>query len=492
MAKQSRRAAAARRKRSGEPVAAEAGGEAAVRIRHYCQGIGDSHLIRFAKSGGGFCWMLVDCGVHSSVAGGPAIIRSVVENIAAMTDRIDILVVTHEHWDHVSGFLTAAGQFGQIAVGEVWMPWTEDGEDELARELDRFRGTALAALQDVGRELDRFRGVAGQMAGLRDGLQALLGFQFGARGERVRAARDAAAALSGTVRPRYLGPGSQPFGIAGVPNLRIFVLGPPRDRSTLGVEVKSGEMYGLPGRHAWLLNRPGRPGRAAMPARPRRCVGTSLADAISGQAAHPVVDFVRSRYVARTRQRRCRRQGGGRLAAHRRRLAVFRRGSGNPAGPRHQQFEPGSGFRLVDSGRVLLFPGDAQAGSWLSWPGLSWTIDGQTVTGRDLLSRTVYLKVAHHGSHNATLKKNGLELMTSPDLAAFVPTSEADAKKVGWGEMPFPAILSALRERTSGRVIRADDPWIGDAATQPGIEAPSGAIRALRRGAGLWVELDIA
>jgi len=149
-------------------------------------------------------------------------------------------------------------------------------------------------------------------------------------------------------------------------------------------------------------------------------------------------------------------------------------------------------FELVDSGRVLLFPGDAQAGSWLSWPGLSWTIDGQTVTGRDLLSRTVYLKVAHHGSHNATLKKNGLELMTSPDLAAFVPTSEADAKKVGWGEMPFPAILSALRERTSGRVIRADDPWIGDAATQPGIEAPSGAIRALRRGAGLWVELDIA
>src|SRR5258708_2810615 len=48
------------------PVVAAAGDDAAVRIRFYCQGIGDCHLLRFKKPDG-FFWMLIDCGIHSSV-----------------------------------------------------------------------------------------------------------------------------------------------------------------------------------------------------------------------------------------------------------------------------------------------------------------------------------------------------------------------------------------------------------------------------------------
>ena len=33
---------------------------AAVTVRHYCQGIGDSHLLRFAREGGDF-WVLIAC-----------------------------------------------------------------------------------------------------------------------------------------------------------------------------------------------------------------------------------------------------------------------------------------------------------------------------------------------------------------------------------------------------------------------------------------------
>jgi hypothetical protein len=95
-----------------------------------------------------------------------------------------------------------------------------------------------------------------------------------------------------------------------------------------------------------------------------------------------------------------------------------------------------------------------------SWQQTRWEVDGSPVTGPDLLGRVVYYKVGHHGSENATLKEKGLELMKSKDLSAFIPTNENDAKKIRWGQMPFGPLVDALAERCSGRVIRADDPWV--------------------------------
>src|SRR5208282_1512747 len=83
-------------------------------------------------------------------------------------------------------------------------------------------------------------------------------------------------------------------------------------------------------------------------------------------------------------------------------------------------------IELLDTGEVLLFPGDAQVGNWLSWKDLSWRLQDtygghQIVRTSDLLKRTIFYKVGHHASYNATLKKYGLELMTSPDLVAVIP-----------------------------------------------------------------------
>jgi beta-lactamase superfamily II metal-dependent hydrolase len=52
-------------------------------------------------------------------------------------------------------------------------------------------------------------------------------------------------------------------------------------------------------------------------------------------------------------------------------------------------------FELGDHGPVLLFAADAQIGSWKSWLTLT------EFNVADLLRRTVYYKVGHHGSHNA-------------------------------------------------------------------------------------------
>ncbi len=117
-------------------------------------------------------------------------------------------------------------------------------------------------------------------------------------------------------------------------------------------------------------------------------------------------------------------------------------------------------FELIDSGKVLLFAADAQVGNWLSWQTLSWKLsDTVTVSGTDLLKRTTFYKVGHHGSHNATLRAKGLELMRTDDFVAFIPVDHAMAVKKRWGKMPLPGLVDALKERSKGRVVRIDEDY---------------------------------
>jgi hypothetical protein len=110
----------------------------------------------------------------------------------------------------------------------------------------------------------------------------------------------------------------------------------------------------------------------------------------------------------------------------------------------------------LTGGDVLLFVADAQVGNWESWQGLSWQVDDRQVTGPDLLARTIFYKVGHHGSHNATLKENGLESMTNLQIAA-IPVNHAMALKKRWGNMPLPQLVEALTTKTDGKVLRIDE-----------------------------------
>ena len=116
-------------------------------------------------------------------------------------------------------------------------------------------------------------------------------------------------------------------------------------------------------------------------------------------------------------------------------------------------------FELTPGGDVLLFPGDAQVGNWLSWELLEWHVkDGattRTVKSENLLERTVLYKVGHHASHNATLREKGLELMASGELVAMIPVNRVTAKKMDW-LMPFPPLHDRLVEKTHGRVMDAE------------------------------------
>jgi hypothetical protein len=117
-------------------------------------------------------------------------------------------------------------------------------------------------------------------------------------------------------------------------------------------------------------------------------------------------------------------------------------------------------FQLPDDS-FLLFAADAQVGNWQSWHSQTYADGERTLTARDILNRVRFYKVGHHGSHNATLDREGLSLMTRPDLVAMVSTDEDFALKqgqCGW-LMPNPKVKKALLDRTQGRLIRGDRRW---------------------------------
>jgi hypothetical protein len=122
----------------------------------------------------------------------------------------------------------------------------------------------------------------------------------------------------------------------------------------------------------------------------------------------------------------------------------------------------------IATGQILLFPGDAQVGNWLSWHDHTWTYERSNGVNAerkiaDILASTVLYKVAHHASHNATLNAKGLELMTNPDLVALIPVDAAKAQQLEW-QMPFDPLLERLEEKTRGRLIRSD---IGAPTSKP-------------------------
>jgi len=460
-------------------------------IRFYCQGIGDCHLLRFQKEGGDDFWMLIDCGIHTSISGGAETIDAIVADIASETDRLDVVVGTHEHWDHISGFLTAREAFAGFEVGEVWLGWTENPQDAQAQAFDRFKGAALSALQGVQMRLDGVE--ASSLKAVRDGIGSLMGFHFGAKGEKVRAARDALQALNDK-HVRYLEPSSRPLVIPGLPNLRIYVLGPPRDESFISIRTRKSEMYGLGAALARADALAAAVGpefadgaEEALPFDPS--MGWDLTSMLGGtvdpgdENARRVHGLLVDHYLDRPE----------------RRIDADWLGSGAELAIQLDDRTNNSSlvlaFEFVDTGRVMLFTADAQVGSWLSWQDLAWKVDDVTVTGPELLARTVMLKVGHHGSENATLEGKGLELMTDPDLSAFIPTNQKDAKNVKWGAMPFKPILDALSLRAGKRVLRADDPWPQQkGGARAPFRVPSGAIKALRRSQtpGLWIEMDLS
>jgi hypothetical protein len=149
-------------------------------------------------------------------------------------------------------------------------------------------------------------------------------------------------------------------------------------------------------------------------------------------------------------------------------------------------------IELVAAGKVLLFAADAQTGNWSSWADIKW--DDPHVSTDDLLARTVFYKVGHHASHNATLV-SAFEKLGTPELVALIPVHKKDpniTKANGW-KMPAKNLFKRLKEKTNGRVLQMDG------VNPPGCDPEVNPAKAAWKKAGIKpritdiaVELDIS
>lgn len=101
---------------------------------------------------------------------------------------------------------------------------------------------------------------------------------------------------------------------------------------------------------------------------------------------------------------------------------------------------------MFELGRAhLLFPGDAQWGTWqnaLADPDF-----------HALLEKTNFLKVGHHGSHNATPREFIEKIVREQGFSAMVCTRETKKFK----KIPLPSLLDAIATRSGKRLARSDD-----------------------------------
>jgi hypothetical protein len=432
----------------------------------YRQGLGDCFLLTFGV-GGAESHMLIDCGTLGSKAT-PVKMRDVMEGIRETTGgKLAVLVATHAHQDHVSGFLSQQAILKTFKIKNVWMPWTEDPDDALARQLGNKAAAMRAAIADaLAMPQARSAGVADKIGGMA-GFEALAtdedmraqfdeaGISLGAlgMGDSIARALDVVRNFPGA-KTTYHSPGPPAVELAEVPGFVFYVLGPPRDAAKLQnmEDDASDELYGL-------MSAVGARAAAGFAWRPdgeapfdeRFCFPAAQADQFFpdyGRAdqAYRRIDDQWLRAVAELASRLDDYRNNTSLA-----LAIER----------------------VADGKVLLFPADAQEGNWLSWhdEAMAWTSSrgGTPVTVRaaDLLGRTVFYKVGHHSSHNATAKGKGLEIMRkSRQLTAFIPVDRAIALRrspPGSWRMPAVELYGALLEACDGRVARADLGWASEA-----------------------------
>jgi beta-lactamase superfamily II metal-dependent hydrolase len=420
-----------------------------ARIRVYRHGLGDCILVRLSRQTEPDFKILIDCGVAVAMQNSAAIMTKVVEDVVRTTGgKIDVLAVTHEHWDHVSGFAQAEEAFKKLEVGEVWVAWTEDPDDDLAKSLRKDHARALAVLDTSVRAMT----LAGQ-GDRASAIKNILGLA-GAAGEKTAAAFDKAKAMGRQrAKPRYW----QPDDTRHAPNqqtapirpansdVTIYALGPPYDpkliRKTLPskrdpetYELKLDSSNGFPAGVLKVL------------------LGAEDTLPFSGTVRIPMkkartLSFFQDNYW-----------GSGGKDADWRRIDADWLGATDELALAMQSATNNTSLVLaveLAGGDVLLFAGDAQVGNWRSWQDRKWTVDGRVVTGPDLLARTIFYKVGHHGSHNATLKEQGLEMMKNLQTAA-IPVDEIVAKKMSWGAMPLKSLVAELGSRTKGRTLRTD------------------------------------
>lgn len=437
-----------------------------IRVRMYRVGFGDFFLLTVPGNHGP-AHILIDCGVHAKAIEG-AMDHCVADLKATTGGRLALVIATHYHADHLSGFASNYEEFLGFEVGMVWITNRLDPSHPGARALlSGVTGLASALALRLGTRTDEAAAEA------RDKVDNALGVRLGASGERGNAKAlellrsgfggkapvkyyqggdvpELPAELQGALTAEILAPA--PLELAGE-----FTASDNAEAQFLAAAGASGE-----GSSSGVLD-PGPDGpvppfwKRAWPAQAGDYPATSFDEFDSGGSRTPAGDGEKAMRATLGRLR-----PDAVLAA-----ADLIDGTLN-----NQSLV----VLFTCRGKKLLFVGDAQWGNWAYWlyrrevrgtaaPALS-------ERAAQILGSIDFYKVGHHGSTNATpIPAVGA---MNRRAAAMVSTANGAYGKAAAGtEVPRTALLEALGTRTRNRTVRSD--WVGG----PGVEPDPDVRRAM-------------
>ena len=424
-----------------------------IRVRMYAVGFGDCFLIGFPAPDRERL-VLVDCGVHSVSKRGASLNKDVIPDIlneAGVANgptgkpRLDVVIATHHHLDHVSGFRYVG--WDKVEVGEVWLPWTEDPNDEDARRIRAIQSKQASFLltldADKSKDWTMVRAISENNVGYTNAA-AMTTLQEGFAGNppRFYLPEKPVPDKPGKARERRFRPSI-------LPGVEVVILGPSRDDATIrDMKPPEKESYLRLGRGRQLVE-DGEP----LPFAEYFKTPDEYAVAVKGHERLIPKDSDLGRVVK-----------AGQTDALA--LAVALEDATNGTSLMLL-------FRMGDTS--MLFPGDAQWGTWdrvLTDP-----------EGRDLLKSVNLYKVGHHGSHNATPVSFVKKHLKNADasLVSVGPTSIPS-----WSEIPRKPLITRLRKK-SAIVLDSDELRENARAGKP----PPDNAAVTEADDGLWTEIRL-
>lgn len=394
-----------------------------LRVRMYRIGFGDFFLLS-VPTGSGTSHILIDCGVHAKDLG---TMRAAVTQMAKdCSNRLALVIMTHRHADHISGFGSCADIFAQIEVERVWMPWFENPGNPKATA---FQASLVAMAGQLGRQFQA-RLAAGpdpeaeQLLSMAENITGGLGVAG------IAANQKALNVLHGGFK------GSQPehdyYKTGDVPTLppdlvaaglTAEILGPPIDDALIGQMTNKNQQYLA--------------GATESSDQPERL--KPFANAFRGKRD----DYGDKAFAPYGYDRMMRMIEGSQpdvLAAQ--------------AQAADKTLNNQSLVILFSFGdKSLLFAGDAQWGNWENFLyGGAYGTPGHTqltAKAQDILGRIDFYKVGHHGSANAT-PKDAVKAMRVGCVGMCSTQEHA------YNEVPRAPLLDALRQRMNDQLARSD------------------------------------
>jgi beta-lactamase superfamily II metal-dependent hydrolase len=422
---------------SGSQPAAAAG-KGNIRIRMYRIGFGDFFLMTVPGKNGD-AHILIDCGVHAANIN---TIDECVKDMAQETsNHLALVILTHYHADHMSGFASNYDDFTQFNVGAVWITNRLDPNNSDASKF-------MLQLTNVAQQLKMQLGAREDDEGIEahHKVENALGVsENGGGGSNAKALKLLQSGFKNKPPVYYYQGGDTPTlpdELEGMITAEILAPSPKDSGGEFAASDNRTEQY------LAALGDDGVPDD-----KPIHPFDTEQWPASADEYPKDTFrEFDGTGQMEKT-------LGGMQPDA----LAAA---ADKLDGTLNNQSLV---ILFTCQGKKLLFVGDAQWGNWAYWlygKGVAGSDPGISDRAKEILGSIDFYKVGHHGSTNAT----PIPVVDALNQACAAMCSTATgaygtpAKKT---EVPRTALMDALEKRTSLRMVRSDWVAAGDAEPDP-------------------------